>query len=103
MRPVGALIVPVGSRGRFMSVSRRAFLTALGRVGGYGAAFTAMQALGLLAASPAYAGPPDLPAGSGRGIKVAVLGGGVAGLVSALELRKAGYEVTVLEALDRPG
>ncbi len=86
-----------------MTVSRRAFLTALGRVGGYGAVFTAMQALGLLAASPAYAGPPDLPAGSGRGIKVAVLGGGVAGLVSALELRKAGYEVTVLEALDRPG
>lgn len=86
-----------------MSVSRRAFLEKVGRAGGYSALYVTMQALGLLAAPPAYAGPPDLPSGSGQGTKVVILGAGVAGLVSALELRKAGYDVTVLEARDRPG
>lgn len=86
-----------------MGISRRAFLERVGKAGGYGAMFVTMQGLGLLAVSKAYAGPPQLPAGSGKGVKVAVLGAGIAGLVSAYELRKAGYEVTVLEARDRPG
>lgn len=86
-----------------MGISRRAFLERVGKAGGYGAMFVTMQGLGLLAAPKAYAGPPQLPAGSGRGIRVAVLGAGIAGLVGAYELRKAGYEVTVLEARDRPG
>ena len=86
-----------------MGVSRRAFLERVGRAGGYGALFVTMQGLGLLAAPPAYAGPPPLPAGSGQGVRVAVLGAGIGGLVAAYELRKAGYEVTVLEARDRPG
>ncbi len=34
---------------------------------------------------------------------MAILGAGIAGLVAAYELRKAGYSVTVLEARDRPG
>ena len=42
-------------------------------------------------------------AGSGRGVKVAILGAGIAGLVAAYEMRKAGYDVAVLEARDRPG
>jgi monoamine oxidase len=86
-----------------MPVSRRHFLEAVGRAGGYGALFTTMQGMGLMAAAPAYAGAPKLPAGSGAGLKVAILGGGVAGLVAAYELGKAGYEVVVLEALARPG
>ena len=86
-----------------MGISRRAFLERVGKAGGYGALFVTMQGLGLLAVSKAYAGPPQLPSGSGKGIKVAVLGAGIAGLVSAYELRKAGYDVTVLEARDRPG
>jgi len=86
-----------------MGISRRAFLERVGRAGGYGALFVTMQGLGLLAAPKAYAGPPQLAAGSGKGIKVAVLGAGIAGLVTAYEMRKAGYEVTVLEARDRPG
>jgi len=86
-----------------MGISRRAFLERVGKAGGYGALFVTMQGLGLLAVSKAYAGPPQLPAGSGKGIKVVILGAGIAGLVSAYELRKAGYEVTVLEARDRPG
>jgi monoamine oxidase len=49
-----------------MPVSRRSFIHAIGAAGGYGAAFTAMQALGLLAPSTAFAGaPPDLAKGGG--------------------------------------
>lgn len=86
-----------------MGISRRAFLNRVGRAGGYGALFVTMQGLGLLATTPAYAGPPQLPPGSGKGIRVAILGAGIAGLVAAYELRKGGYDVTVLEARERPG
>ncbi len=86
-----------------MGISRRNFLEQVGKAGGYSALFLTMQGLGLLAAPSAYAGAPQLPVGSGKGIRVAVLGAGIAGLVTAYELRKAGYEVTVLEARDRPG
>jgi len=86
-----------------MGISRRAFLERVGLAGGYSALFLTMTGMGLLAAPRAYAGPPKLPAGSGKGVKVAILGAGIAGLVAAYELRKAGYEVTVLEARDRPG
>ncbi|RAK52488.1 flavin monoamine oxidase family protein [Phenylobacterium deserti] len=85
-----------------MGLSRRAFLERVGKAGGYGALYVTMQGMGLLATPKAYAAP-NLPAGSGKGVKVAVLGAGVAGLVAAYELRKAGYEVTVLEARQRPG
>jgi len=36
--------------------------------------------MGLLAAPSAHAGPPQLPARSGRGSHVAILGAGVAGM-----------------------
>lgn len=83
--------------------SRRAFLSQLGRAGGATAVYHAMTAMGLLAMVPAYAGPPQLQAKSGNGVRVVILGAGIAGLVSALELGKAGYDVTVLEARARPG
>jgi len=38
-----------------------------------------------------------------NGVKVAVVGAGPAGLTAALELRKMGYGVTVVEKQDRPG
>lgn len=44
---------------------------------------------------------PNLPASNGH--RVAVVGSGPAGLTCAGELAKAGYEVTVLEALHRAG
>jgi monoamine oxidase len=47
--------------------------------------------------------PIRAEAGSGKGVKVVVLGAGIGGLVSAYELKKLGYEVTVLEARERPG
>jgi monoamine oxidase len=47
--------------------------------------------------------PIQAEADIGKGVKVVVLGGGIAGLVSAYELRKLGYEVLLLEARERPG
>src|SRR6185295_1010202 len=77
------------------------FLERLGAVGGYSAVYLGMEAMGLLNAPPASAEPFALPRGPGRGRKVVILGAGIAGLVSAYELRRAGWDVTVLEARDR--
>ncbi|HYI64534.1 MAG TPA: FAD-dependent oxidoreductase [Allosphingosinicella sp.] len=84
-----------------MSLSRRAFLERLGAVGGYSAVFLGMEAMGLLNAPPASATPFALPRGQGRGRRVVILGAGIAGLVAAYELKRAGWQVTVLEARDR--
>jgi monoamine oxidase len=84
-----------------MGLSRRQFITRVGQAGGYSAAFSMMQSLGLLpiAESAAQSVMPS----NGKGTKVLILGGGIAGLVSAYELRKLGYECTVLEARARVG
>ena len=86
-----------------MALTRRAFLERLGAVGGYSAVYLGMEAMGLLNAPPASAQPFALPPAGGSGRKVVVLGAGIAGLVSAYELRRAGWDVTVLEARDRIG
>ena len=86
-----------------MALTRRALLEHIGRAGGLGAAYMAMEALGLAIPTPAGAENFALPASSGNGRSVVVLGAGIAGLVSAYELRRAGYRVTVLEARDRVG
>jgi monoamine oxidase len=83
--------------------TRRSFLDQLGRAGGAVAVYHAMTAMGLLATVPAYAGPPVLGQRGGKGARVVILGAGIAGLVAAHELRKAGYGVQVLEARARPG
>src|SRR4029079_10012190 len=86
-----------------MALTRRALLEHIGTVGGVGAAYLAMEALGLAIPTPAGAEKFRLPAASGNGRSVVVLGAGIAGLVSAYELKQAGYRVTVLEARDRIG
>ena len=86
-----------------MPLSRRDFLMRVGQAGGYGAAFATMQALGLMPMRGEQAEPIRAEAGTGKGVKVVVLGGGIGGLVSAYELRKLGYEVVLLEARERPG
>jgi len=86
-----------------MALTRRALLEQVGAVGGIGAAYLAMEALGLAVPTPAGAENFTLPSASGNGRSVVILGAGIAGLVSAYELRKAGYKVTVLEARDRVG
>jgi len=86
-----------------MTLTRRDILMQVGLAGGAGATFAAMQMLGLTPATPASAADFALPGGSGRGKSVVVLGAGIAGLVAAYELQRAGYAVTMLEARDRVG
>jgi monoamine oxidase len=74
----------------------------IGRIGGAGAAYMAMEAMGLAVPTPAGAENFALPRPAGAP-SVVVLGAGIAGLVSAYELQRAGYRVTVLEAAHRIG
>jgi len=83
------------------AIARRELLAAIGRRAGGAAMWRAMAALGV-AGSSSYAGPVDLQ-GAPRGTRVLVLGAGMAGLVAAYELRRAGYAVTVLEYNRRAG
>jgi monoamine oxidase len=86
-----------------MSLTRREFLIRAGQTGGYGAAFVLMQSLGLLAIPDAAGEAGPLRLVDGKGTRVVILGGGIAGLVSAYELGKAGWSCTILEARQRPG
>src|SRR3982751_3304003 len=86
-----------------MTVTRRELLEQVGAIGGAGGAYMAMEALGLATPTPAGAENFSMPAASGGGRSVVILGAGIAGLVSAYELQRAGYRVTVLEARDRIG
>jgi monoamine oxidase len=61
-----------------------------------------MQGLGMAAAG-GKALPLAVAPGTGKGVKVVILGGGIAGLVAAYEMKALGYECTVLEARERPG
>ena len=86
-----------------MGISRRDFLTRVGQAGGYAAAFATMQSLGMMPMKGEQVTPIAAAPGVGKGVKVVVLGGGIGGLVSAYELKKLGYDVTLLEARERPG
>jgi len=86
------------------TIDRRGFINLVGRGGGVAALRGTLSAMGVIVAPAAPARqikPP--PGGSRRGIRVAVLGAGIAGLGAAHALRKAGYDCTVLEARERPG
>jgi monoamine oxidase len=85
-----------------MGVSRRDFLMRVGQAGGYSAAFSAMQGLGLMPRAVALE-PMTVAPGTGKGLKVVIAGAGIGGLVAAYELRALGYDCTVLEARARPG
>lgn len=84
-----------------MSLTRRQFLTRVGQAGGFGATYVLMQSLGLLPAPAAVADTLRLV--DGKGARVVILGGGIAGLVAAYELGKAGWSCTILEARHRAG
>ena len=75
----------------------------VGDAGGFSAAFVTMQSLGLLPVAASAASVPDIAPDLGKGVKVAILGGGIAGLVAAYEMGRAGFQCTVLEARERPG
>jgi len=89
-------------------ISRRDFLSTVGATGGAGAMFATMGALGLAPTAmgtPNYQPPQpsDFRLTGRAAAKVVILGGGIAGLATAYELGKAGYDCTVLEARDVAG
>ncbi len=92
------------------SQSRREFLQRIGAVGGVSAVYQAMVTMGLLLPGDAGAiesrqrwqvGASQL-AQEDKPL-VAVLGGGIAGLCIAYELKKAGFPFFLVEAQGRPG
>ena len=86
--------------------TRRRFLETVGRVGGAAAVYESMVALGIVRVpDSAYAGPPEMQAGSGDGKTIVILGAGVAGLTAAYELKKrnSGFNIIILEAQHRAG
>lgn len=85
----------------FTVPTRRELLSMIGKAGGGLAMYQAMTALGH-AAETQFTGPPQL-SGARPGSTVLVLGAGLAGMLAAYELTKAGYKVQVLEYQDRPG
>ncbi len=100
------------------NIARREFLTSIGRVAGSAVMLRTMAAMGVglsaascgssSAASGAPVQPPrprlasprpgDWPANVGAGRSVVILGGGVAGMTAALEMKRLGYTCTILEA-----
>jgi monoamine oxidase len=86
-----------------LALTRRALLENIGSAWGAGAAYLAMETLGLAVPTPVGAENFALPPASGSGRSVIVLGAGIAGLVAAYELQRAGYRVSVIEARDRIG
>ena len=81
-------------------LTRRTFLERLGLTGGSALVMSAMRSWELMAAQ---AGPRPVLSGRPNGTKVIVLGAGVSGMTVTYELRKLGYNVSILEARDRVG
>lgn len=106
--------------------SRREFLAAIGRSAGGTALLRTMAALGIGSTIPACGSssadpgapgsgplprrdsspsprPGDWPANVGNGKRVLVLGGGIAGMTTTLEMQRLGYDCTLLEARPQAG
>ena len=81
--------------------TRRQLLNAIGLMGGTAAVYQMMTTFGH-AAETRFPGPPNL-SGARKGSTVIVLGAGLAGMLAAFELEKAGYKVQILEFQNRPG
>lgn len=81
--------------------TRRQLLTAIAQVGGTAALYQAMTTMGH-AAETQFKGPLNL-SGARAGASVIVLGAGLAGMLAAYELTKAGYKVKILEYQNRAG
>jgi len=85
------------------SLTRRRFLEQVGLAGGSAALYETMTAIGLINLPEAWAGPPELPPGSGAGKSVVILGAGIGGLTAAYELTRANYNCQVIELTERAG
>jgi monoamine oxidase len=82
-------------------MDRRTLFARIGKLAGAAVMYEAMASLAH-AAESTFTKPIDLT-GAPKGASVLVLGSGLAGLVAAYELRKAGYKVQILEYQNRPG
>lgn len=83
-----------------MTMSRRNLLTLIGATAGGAAMLRAMTTMGHAQQSDYR---PVKLEGDPNGASVVILGAGLAGMTAALELRNAGYDVTILEYQNRPG
>ncbi len=81
-------------------LTRRLFIERIAAVGGASLAYEAMTGLGLLEAQQAV---PFGLRGDVDGVRVTIIGAGLAGMTIAYELGKLGYKCQVLEARPRPG
>lgn len=82
-------------------MSRRSLLGMIGTVAGAAAMYGAMGTMGLAQPST-YKGRLKLE-GDAKGTSVLILGGGLAGMTAAYELRAAGYSVKILEYREKAG
>lgn len=82
-------------------MTRRSLFALIGSVAGSAIMYEAMNSLAY-AADSKFTEAPNL-SGAPAGASVIILGSGLAGMVSAYELRKAGYKVQILEYQNRPG
>lgn len=80
--------------------TRRRFLQAMAAVGGSTAVWATLDAWAL--AKPLRQDLPPLD-GEINGVRVIILGAGMAGMTMAHELGRHGYDVQILEVRDRPG
>ncbi len=82
-------------------MNRRALFALIGKVAGAAVMYEAMASMAY-AAQSTFTGPIALD-GAPKGASVLILGSGLAGMVAAYELRKAGYKVQILEYQNRSG
>jgi monoamine oxidase len=82
-------------------MDRRSLFRMIGAFAGASVMYRVMTELGH-AGESGYSGPPNLTHNP-KGTSVLILGAGMAGMCAAYELRKAGYQVKILEYNNRPG
>ena len=82
-------------------MTKRNFLQSLGMVGGTAAMMTALQGWDMGMAS-SLTEPPKLNA-NGNGKKLIILGSGLAGMITAIEMTQKGYDCQIIEARERTG
>lgn len=84
-----------------MPLSRRQVLHWIGATAGAAAMYQAMSALAFAGETPHH--QRFALSGAPQGARILILGAGLAGMTAAYELRKAGYQVKLLEYNAKPG